>query len=102
MKNFRCNRCGACCRISPWVSRKEIKKIRDLGHKEDEFLEQSPDGLFFLKMKKGMCVFLKQNEKTTSCKIYKARPVTCRLYPSALRANGNCRPEGLSSDRLFR
>ena len=99
MKNFKCSRCGACCKISPWVSAKEIKKINRFGYKD--FVEQSPDGLFFLKMKNDQCIFLNQNKKT-SCKIYKSRPTTCRLYPVAIRPNGDCRPEKLSSDKLFK
>jgi Fe-S-cluster containining protein len=45
-------------------------------------------------------MFLKRNKKT-SCKIYKARPDICRIYPSKL-INNDCKPEKLASDKLFR
>ena len=96
MKNFKCKRCGSCCHISPWVSRADIKRIERFGKKD--FYEVAHNGLHFLKMVDGHCIFLKKNKKTAACKIYEARPTTCRLYPAKVRANGDCRPETLSFD----
>jgi len=38
--------------------------------------------------------------KTAECKIYKARPKICRLYPSELR-NNNCQPVELAFDKYL-
>ena len=59
--DFRCQRCGACCR-----------------HLTDKVMVEGLDG--FRLMSAGpeeACVFLKDG----ACSVYPARPRTCRLYP---------------------
>ncbi len=97
-KDFRCERCGLCCLISPFLSPADIKRIRKLGYDEDFFV-QKLRGKKFMKLKDGRCVFLSIKRKKATCAIYKARPETCRLYPSELRQDGSCRPEFLRFDR---
>jgi len=97
LKNFRCKRCGECCR-SPRLSKTDIKGIKKGGYNEEEFVENFPMGNY-IKENKGWCIFLVK-EKKAFCKIYKARPSICRQYPSEL-INGSCKPEKLASDRLF-
>jgi len=97
LKGFKCKRCGECCR-TPKLNKTDIKRIKRVGYKEEDFVENFPIGNY-IKEKKGWCMFLKRG-KRAFCKIYKARPETCRLYPSEL-INGSCKPEKLASDKLF-
>lgn len=85
-QNFQCNRCcGECCkRLVVEVTQPEIKKIKSLGYKEEEFAEKGffhPEK-FTLKKNKDGCVFLrKEKDGKYSCKIYENRPKICRDYP---------------------
>lgn len=98
-QNFQCNRyCGECCKkLVVEVDGSEIKKIKSLGYKEEDFLEKGffhPEK-FTLKRNKDGCVFLKQEkDRLYSCKIYENRPKICKKYPFF---NGNavksCFPE---------
>ena len=99
LKNFKCKRCGDCCRVVPHLTKRDIERIKKLGFKKDFFVESISD-INLMKMKNNKCVFLK-DEKKTSCKIYEARPRICRLYPTEVRDNGDCKPEKLSSDKMF-
>ena len=94
--NFRCNRCGSCC-LSPFLSKKDIEKIKKLGYQEDYFVEQL-DSKRFMKNIDGKCIFLKKG-RITECRIYNARPKTCIKYPSEIRDNGDCKPEVLAFDK---
>ncbi|MFH2028942.1 MAG: YkgJ family cysteine cluster protein [Nanoarchaeota archaeon] len=94
-KSFRCKRCGSCCLISPFLSDKDIKRITDLGFKEDYFAEELRDRKF-MKIRDNKCIFLEKTDKLAKCRIYKARPTTCRQYPTEIRDNGDCRPSILS------
>lgn len=97
LKNFKCKRCGKCCR-SPRLSKADIKRIKKAGYKKEDFLESFPVGKY-IKEKNGWCIFLTRG-KRAFCNVYNARPEICKLYPSEL-INGNCKPEKLASDKLF-
>jgi len=99
LKNFKCKRCGDCCRISPGLSRKDIDRIKKLGFKEEFFVEKVR-GIRLMKTTNDKCIFL-LDEGKTSCRIYKARPRICRLYPAVLGKDGGCKPEKLQSDAIF-
>jgi Fe-S-cluster containining protein len=96
MKNFKCKRCGSCCR-SPRLYKKDIERINKAGHKD--FIYSDNFGNNYIKDKNGWCLFLKKG-KTASCKIYQARPKICRQYPSEL-VNGSCKPIELAFDRYL-
>jgi len=93
-KNFKCKRCGTCC-TSPFLSEKEISRIKKAGYDEDYFVEELK-GRKFMKLVNDRCIFLDRKNKMTSCKIHKFRPDTCRKYPTEIRDNGDCRPETIS------
>ena len=99
LKNFKCNRCGECCR-SPRLYKKDIERIKKKGYKEEEFVYADNFGNKYIKDKKGWCMFLDKNKKMGSCKIYGARPKICRLYPTRL-IKGSCKPEELEFDRYL-
>ena len=96
--NFKCKRCGSCCLISPFLTNKDITRIKKLGFKEDYFVE-TLKGKKFMKLVNNKCVFLDNKNKITSCQIHNSRPDTCRKYPTEIRENGDCRPEVLGFDK---
>ena len=86
-KNFKCDRyCGECCKkylVS--LNKKDIKKIKNLGYKEDEFIANDffdQNHQFLKKQKNGWCIFLeKEKSGKYSCSIHKNRPEICQQYP---------------------
>ena len=99
LKNFKCKRCGDCCRVVPHLTDNDISRIKKLGFKEGFFVERIGN-INLMRIEKDKCVFLNDG-KRTSCKIYNSRPRICRLYPTELRKDGDCRPEKLNSDKIF-
>jgi len=98
--DFRCKRCGSCCRISPFLSVKDINRIKKEGYAEEYFVE-TLRGQRFMKMHGDGCVFLNDIRSLTACKIYQSRPDICRKYPTEIRENGDCRPEVLRFDKTI-
>lgn len=99
-ENFKCDRhCGQCCiKLSVRISKAEIKNIRKLGYKEEDFLERelSDIPIFILKKNRKGCVFLKKHKGGKySCVIYKNRPKACEQYPFFKENNkvGSCLPD---------
>ena len=97
-KNFTCKRCGECCN-PPRLYKADIERIKNLGYKEKDFIYTDNFNNNYLKDKKGWCLFLRKG-KTTSCKIYKARPRICRPNPSEI-VNGSCKPVELAFDKYM-
>ncbi|MBW2989753.1 YkgJ family cysteine cluster protein [Candidatus Woesearchaeota archaeon] len=95
---FECTRCGECCR-PPRLYAFDIKRIKKIGYREEDFSYRDNFGNSYIKEKKGWCMFLKKGKKA-SCRIYGARPRICRQYPSELRG-GSCRPVELAFDRYL-
>ncbi len=95
MKNFKCKRCGECCR-PPRLYKQDIWRIKKQGYGEEDFIFTDNFGHNYIKDKKGWCMFLKKG-KIAECKIYKARPKICKQYPSEL-INGSCKPAELAFD----
>jgi len=84
--NFKCDRhCGKCCiQLSVTLSKQEIKKIKNLGYKEEDFLDDTFKSMHkrFIKKKYKRCYFLKKSKKGKySCIIHKIRPKMCKQYP---------------------
>ncbi len=91
---FKCRRCAIfCCRLGgPWLTGKDIERIKQAGYDTKDFLEPALNSKFndlpimrgSLKNKKdGSCVFLKFDAEKSryECLIYDFRPALCRLYP---------------------
>lgn len=107
-QNFQCDmHCGQCCKqLAVMISQNEVKQIRNLGYKDEDFLEK--DLLYIKKLvlkrdRKG-CVFLKKHKDGKySCKIYKNRPKTCRQYPFFRKNNkvGSCLPKNMFPSEFF-
>jgi Fe-S-cluster containining protein len=91
---FKCRRCAIfCCRLGgPWLTGKDIERIKQVGYNAKDFLEPALNKEFkslpimrgsMKNRKDGSCVFLKFDTKKNSyeCLIYDFRPALCRLYP---------------------
>ena len=107
-QNFQCNRyCGECCKkLVVEVTPSEIKKIKSLGCKEEDFLVKDffGEGKNVLKRDKNGCIFLKKEEYGRySCKIYENRPKICKDYPF-FNGNGvkSCLPQDMYPNVFFK
>ena len=87
-EQFKCRRCGACCRIKNGivrVSEGEITRIAAfLGVSEADFIanetELSPDrkSLILKSLPDGSCAYLTQDNL---CRINDVKPDKCRTFP---------------------
>lgn len=76
---MECSKCGKCCfETEMLLSKKDIKRLIKKGY-ELTFFSRLDRGYQILKNQNGHCVFF--NKKTKKCKVYKSRPMGCRLYP---------------------
>jgi len=57
----------------------DLVRLKSLGYDPKNFSVLSEDNFYRLKNINGHCFFF--DEETTSCKIYKHRPIGCRIYP---------------------
>lgn len=89
-KNLKCNRCGHCCTLLLNLTDNDIERIKKLGYKEEEFIEEQL-GMKYMKLIDHKCFFLRKNNKGYYCEIYKDRPNICRIYPSYDRAIRECK-----------
>lgn len=88
--DFRCRRCGACCRIRDGIVRvspEEIARIAaHLGMDEQTFIDRetelAPDrrGLVLKNRSDGACAYLTDDNH---CRINPVKPGKCRTFPFA-------------------
>jgi len=79
--------CGKCCYNTEMILFKEdIERITKLGYPK-EFFVAKQGNMNVLRNINGHCVFL--DPETNKCKIYKHRPIGCRLYPLVYDASRN-------------
>ena len=90
LAEFRCRRCGACCRWHGYVrlAEDEIAPIAALlGVAEEEFIQHHTrltadrSGLSLLENADGSCVFLEETASGSACRIQTAKPRQCRNFP---------------------
>ncbi|MAE42359.1 hypothetical protein CMO93_01195 [Candidatus Woesearchaeota archaeon] len=84
-ENFECDKyCGECCKkLAIKLTKSDIYSIKNLGYKEEDFIDKtlSKLGVLFIK-NENSCFFLKKHlSGKFSCKIYEIRPKTCKDYP---------------------
>lgn len=84
-ENFNCSYCGKCCiGVAVKLSSVDIKLIKRLGYKRNDFTEEMDMGVdrkgYILKSSNGKCCFLK-GDGEYHCSIYAARPEVCQKYP---------------------
>ncbi|HLC90832.1 MAG TPA: YkgJ family cysteine cluster protein [Candidatus Nanoarchaeia archaeon] len=104
-KNFKCTKCGQCCRPIVKVTERDIARIEETGWKREHFLAPDPrkEGSSVkdtLRQKNFVCMFLQKQLDTNgetifTCSIYDHRPDTCRKYPffPGKEKIVDCRPE---------
>ena len=77
---MRCLRCGACCKETEMLlSTEDIERLERKGYSKKFFVRFDSEGYAKLRNQHGHCVFY--YAKKQQCKIYKDRPLGCRLYP---------------------
>ena len=98
---FKCKRCAVfCCKLGgPLVKECDLKRMAKIGLDPYEFLEplsreydRHRDVVGVLRQKEdGSCIFLEHDESRGiyECRIYEARPASCRLYPFEFTLHGN-------------
>jgi len=76
--DFKCLRCGKCCRFKVKLSLEDIARIRSKGF-DDFFVVE--DGNFYFKRPHGYCIFLKFEDGLFTCKIHDFKPEGCKEFP---------------------
>ncbi len=76
---MRCSGCGECCRETEMeLSSDDIQRLVDAGYSSEDFIVVR-DGVPRLRNVDGWCYFYSPAEK--KCRVYRIRPLGCRLYP---------------------
>lgn len=92
-KEFRCRRCGACCRVPGYVrvSDEDVEALAEaLGLTLEAFVERHTDlspgrtGLVLKGAPEAPCRFLTEGNL---CRVHAARPRQCRDYPARWRSS---------------
>jgi Fe-S-cluster containining protein len=77
---MHCSRCGVCCeKTEMLLSKADINNLEKLGYHKGNFVLHNRHGLSRLRNRNGHCVFF--DIKRHYCKVYRHRPLGCRLYP---------------------
>ena len=77
---MRCSHCGVCCeKTEMMLSIADVERLERLGYDRQKFLRSDRHGLVRLKNCHGSCVFY--DVEKCRCRIYKHRPLGCRIYP---------------------
>ena len=99
--DFKCKRCGECCKIlTIYVNKRDSARINKLGYEDyndfDNFIKKP-----ILKKPNNKCIFLTKVGKKYSCKIYESRPKACKDYPPNIK-NNSCKPKDVYEYAFFK
>ncbi|MEM1558054.1 MAG: YkgJ family cysteine cluster protein [Thermoproteota archaeon] len=92
---FRCIRCGGCCRNTDRAKRRIVLTDNDVERissatklRIEYFVDENIDEKYpyVMKLVSGKCFFLDSHNE---CLIYPYRPLVCRFYPFLMRKIGN-------------
>jgi Fe-S-cluster containining protein len=105
---MHCLRCGDCCRETEMLlSLEDITRLEEEGYSRDFFVLFDKEGYAKLRNLQRHCVFF--DVENQRCKVYKFRPMGCRLYPiiyhedKGLVVDEFCRAKGkLNEKRIAR
>jgi Fe-S-cluster containining protein len=84
-------RCGLCCTLLVRLNPEDIGRIKNLGSKEEGFVEYTGRNEPILRRINGYCSFLKLEKGIASCTIYGSRPKICREYTCISPGEPECR-----------
>jgi len=77
---MRCLRCGACCiETEMLLSTEDIERLERKGYSKKFFVQFDSEGYAKLRNLQDHCVFYDAEKQ--QCKVYRERPLGCRLYP---------------------
>ena len=77
---MRCLRCGVCCKETEMLlTNADIKRLERKGYKREFFAQFDKAGYAKLRNNRGYCVFYDTEKRR--CRVYRERPLGCRLYP---------------------
>ena len=77
---MRCLRCGDCCRETEMLlSEEDINRLEGKGYRREFFALFDKEGYAKLRNLQHHCVFY--DVENRRCKVYRDRPLGCRLYP---------------------
>ena len=90
---MRCSNCGKCCEETEMeLSGDDIRRLERAGYGRNQF-SVLDDHLIRLMNVGGWCYFYSLAER--NCRVYKDRPLGCRLYPVVYSAD-----DGVMVDEL--
>ncbi|MBS3078680.1 YkgJ family cysteine cluster protein [Candidatus Pacearchaeota archaeon] len=75
-REFKCLRCGNCCKLRVRLNKQDIKRIENAGY--GDFLDKEGKNL---KRINGYCKFLILDNGITSCRIQDLKPEICNGFP---------------------
>ena len=77
---MRCSHCGICCeKTGMMLSNADVERLEKVGYNRQKFIRYDKHGFARLRNCHGFCVFY--DVVKCRCKIYKHRPLGCRIYP---------------------
>jgi Fe-S-cluster containining protein len=75
-----CSHCGVCCeRTEMLLSNANVERLERMGYNRLKFVRFDGHGFVRLRNRRGFCVFYDVDR--CRCRIYKYRPLGCRIYP---------------------
>jgi len=102
---MRCLRCGDCCKETEMLlSAEDIERLEGKGYRKKFFVRFDEEGYAKLRNLRGTCVFY--DADYCRCKIYRFRPLGCRLYPiihdekKGIVVDEVCRAKGRLNEKL--
>lgn len=75
-----CSRCGVCCeKTEMMLSDADVERLEKMGYNREKSVRYDRHGFVRLRNLRGFCVFY--NVDKHRCRIYRHRPLGCRIYP---------------------
>lgn len=77
---MHCSHCGVCCeKTEMMLSNADVERLEKMGHNRQEFVRYDGRGFVRLRNRHRVCVFYDVERRR--CKVYRHRPLGCRIYP---------------------
>jgi Fe-S-cluster containining protein len=77
---MHCSHCGVCCeKTEMMLSSADVERLEKMSHNRQEFMRCDGRGFVRLRNRHKVCVFY--DVERHRCKVYRHRPLGCRIYP---------------------